>query len=98
MKIVLTLLLAMSGAAPLLAQNYQYQYPYDPYSSAPKPQPTASSSAASSTYAKLLTYGSLSLNYSFLDFHAESLPVRSAYTDPGHNRFSVWLTANGGRY
>ena len=78
MKAVLTLVLTLAAAAPLLAQNYQPQYPYDPYSSAPRPQPnsyatTSSAPTPSSEYDKLLSYGSLSLDYSFLDFKNSSI-------------------------
>jgi hypothetical protein len=81
MKAVLTLALTLAAAAPLLAQNYESQYPYDPYSSAPRPQPrsyattTAPAPSPSSSYGydKLLSYGSLGLNYSFHDFRHDSI-------------------------
>lgn len=78
MKAVPTLFFAMLMTAPLLAQNYQYQYPNDPYSSAPQPQPQSkygATTASANNYGfdKLLGYGSLSLNYSFLDFKHDSI-------------------------
>jgi hypothetical protein len=77
MKSVLaTFSLLLISASPLIAQNYQPQYPYDPYSSAPHPQPKAAATTTpvtNSDYAQLLSYGSLQVNYSFLDFKSSSI-------------------------
>jgi prepilin-type N-terminal cleavage/methylation domain-containing protein/prepilin-type processing-associated H-X9-DG protein len=38
------------------------------------------------------------INYSFLDGHAEALPLLSVYVDSKRNRFNAWLRANGGKH
>ena len=71
MKSILSLFFSLLIAEAVFAQNYQYQYPTDPYSAAPQPYSGASqgmSSGSGSSFDKLLSYGSLEVDYRYNHF------------------------------